>query len=230
MTVTRAPRRAASSASANPIRPEDRLPTKRTASIGSRVPPAVTSTDRPSSSPPPAAPSADSTAASSSGGSGSRPIPHSPGEPSAPVPGSSTVAPRARSVSRLARVAACSYIASFIAGATSSGRRQASAAAHSRLSACPAASLAIVLADAGATRKTSARSTSSRCESGAWAGAGSPGNTPRSGSGSHSVTSTGAPVMPAKEAAPTKRPAASVWMTRTAWPAFMARRVSSSAL
>ena len=59
---------------------------------------------------------------------------------------------------------------------------------------------------------------------------GSPGNAPRSGSGSHSVTSTGAPVMPANDAAPTKRGAASVWMTRTAWPAFMASRVSSSAL
>ena len=57
----------------------------------------------------------------------------------------------------------------------------------------------------GATRKTSACSTSARCESGACSGSGSPGKTPRSGSGSHSVTSTGAPVMPAKEACPTKR-------------------------
>ena len=93
---------------------------------------------------------AASMAASRSGGSGSRPIPHSPGEPSAPVPGSSTSAPRPRSVARLACVAACSYIASFIAGASTSGRRQASAAAHSRLSAWPAASLASVLAEAGA--------------------------------------------------------------------------------
>ena len=60
---------------------------KRTASIGSRVPPAVTSTRSPSRSPPGLAASAASTAASSSGGSGSRPIPHSPGDPSAPVPG-----------------------------------------------------------------------------------------------------------------------------------------------
>ena len=48
-TVTSAPRRAASSAIANPMRPEDRLPTKRTESIGSRVPPAVTSSLSPSS-------------------------------------------------------------------------------------------------------------------------------------------------------------------------------------
>ena len=39
-TVTLAPRRAASAASANPIRPEERLLMKRTLSIGSRVPPA----------------------------------------------------------------------------------------------------------------------------------------------------------------------------------------------
>src|SRR5918911_462619 len=40
ITVTEAPRAAASSASAKPMRPELRLPTKRTESIGSRVPPA----------------------------------------------------------------------------------------------------------------------------------------------------------------------------------------------
>ena len=146
------------------------------------------------------------------------------------MPGSSTIAPRSRSVARLACVAACSYIASFIAGASTSGRRQASAAAQSRLSAWPAASLASVLADAGATTKTSAVSASWRCESGACAGAGSPGNAPRSGSGSHSLMRTGAPVIAANEAVPTKRVDASVWMTRTAWPALVASRVSSSAL
>ena len=46
-SVTSAPRRRASAASATPIRPEERLPTKRTASIGSRVPPAETTTRRP---------------------------------------------------------------------------------------------------------------------------------------------------------------------------------------
>ena len=66
----------------------------------------------------------------------------------------------------------------------------------------------------------SARSTSARCDSGACSGAGSPGKAPRSGSGSHSVISTGAPVMPANEAVPTKRVDASVWITRTAWPAL----------
>ena len=41
---------------------------------------------------------------------------------------------------------------------------------------------------------------------------------------------TGAPVSAANDALPTNRVAASVWMTRTAWPAFVASRVSSSAL
>jgi len=212
------------------MRPDERLPTKRTASIGSRVPPAVTRTFSPSSEPPAVAPTRASIAASSSEGSGRRPTPHSPGEPSAPVPGSSTSAPRARRVSRFARVAAFSYIASFMAGATISGRRHASAAAVSRLSAWPWASLAIVLADAGAIMNRSARSTSARCESGACSGAGSPGKAPRNASASHSLISTGAPVMAAKDAVPTKRVEASVWITRTACPAFMARRVSSSAL
>ena len=76
---------------------------------------------------------------------------------------------------------------SFIAGATTSGRRHASAAAVSRLSASPWASLASVFADAGAIRNASARSTSSRCESGRARGGWSPGKAPRSGSRSHSV-------------------------------------------
>jgi hypothetical protein len=50
----------------------------------------------------------------------------------------------------------------FIAGATSTGQVAASAAEVSRLSARPWASLAIVLALAGAIRKASALRTSSR--------------------------------------------------------------------
>ena len=46
-TVTRAPRSSAASAIAAPIRPVERLPMKRTGSIASRVPPAVTTTWRP---------------------------------------------------------------------------------------------------------------------------------------------------------------------------------------
>ena len=59
-------------------------------------------------------------------------------------------------------VAGCSYMRSFIAGASTSGAVEASAALVSRLSASPSASLAIVLAEAGATQRTSQRRTSSR--------------------------------------------------------------------
>ena len=124
----------------------------RTESIGSRVPPAVTSTRSPSIDRGAPLGTTASTAPSRSAGSRSRPTPHSPLEPSAPTSGSSTVTPRARRVARLARVAGCSYMALFIAGATSTGQVAASAALVNRLSASPAASLAIVLADAGAMR------------------------------------------------------------------------------
>ena len=39
------------------------------------------------------------------------------------------------------------------------------------------------------------------------------------GSGSNSLVSTGAPVIPSNEARPTNRSLAGVWITRTAWPA-----------
>ena len=86
ITVTSAPRRAASAASAKPIRPLERLPTNRTASSGSRVPPAVTSTRMPSSGR--GAPPANISIASRiAAGSARRPTPHSPRDASGPVPG-----------------------------------------------------------------------------------------------------------------------------------------------
>jgi hypothetical protein len=66
------------------------------------------------------------------------------------VPGSTIATPRSRSFWRFARVAGCSYIALFIAGATTIGAVHASAALVSRLSASPPASFAIVFAEAGA--------------------------------------------------------------------------------
>ena len=69
-------------------------------------------------------------------------------------------------------MAACSYIALFIAGARTSGDVHASAALVRRLSASPAASFAIVLADAGAITYASHRRTSSRWEIGSWSGDG----------------------------------------------------------
>ncbi len=119
---------------------------------------------------------------------------------------------------------------SFIAGATRRGAAQARKEVVSIESAAPAASFAIVLAEAGATRKASQLAASSRWPIGSCSGRGSPGKPPRSGSRSNSEISTGAPTMPSKEAAPTKRVALSVISTRTPWPATVARRASSSAL
>ena len=59
------------------------------------------------------------------------------------------MAPRRRSVSTFACVAALRHIRSFIAGATTSGASDASAALVRTLSARPLASLAIVFAEAG---------------------------------------------------------------------------------
>ena len=84
-----APRRAAR---AMPMRPLERLPMKRTGSIGSRVPPAVTSTRRPSQGRSPVG-SAASTRASRRSGSGRRPRPNSPREASLPSSGSITSTP-----------------------------------------------------------------------------------------------------------------------------------------
>jgi hypothetical protein len=97
-------------------------------------------------------------------------------------------------------------------------------------SAIPAASLAIVLAEAGAIRKASQLAASSRWPIGSCWGWGSPGNEPRSGSRSNSEARTGAPVIPSNEAGPTKREAASVITTRTPWPATVASRANSNDL
>ncbi len=97
-------------------------------------------------------------------------------------------------------------------------------------SAIPWASRAIVLADAGAIAYASAPCTSARWLIGAWSGTGSPGYAPRAGSASNSSVSTGAPVSAANEARPTKRSLVGVCTTRTACPAFVASRTSSSAL
>ena len=228
-STTSAPRRRAPSASASPIRPLERLPMKRTESIGSRVPPAVTSTRSPSQDPRAAGRSA-STSASSRSGDGSRPTPISPREASAPSSGSITRTPRSRSVARFAWVAGSAYMRSFIAGATTRGAGQARNEVVSIESAIPAASLAIVFAEAGAIKHRSALAASSRWPIGSWSGSGSPGNAPRSGSRSNSSSSTGAPTMPSNEAEPTKRCAAGVISTRTPCPARVASRASSRAL
>ena len=68
--------------------------------------------------------------------------------------------PRDRNSSTFARVAACDHMRGFIAGATSTGPRCASAASVRTLSARPCASFASVFAESGATTRTSA---SARC-------------------------------------------------------------------
>src|SRR5579884_1960113 len=157
MTVTSAPRATAAAASAYPCRPEERLPRYRTGSRGSRVPPAEMTTRSPSrssGSDPPRRSTA--TAASKiSAGSGSRPGPES-APVSRPTAGSSTIAPRRRSVATFSRVAGCSHISVCIAGANTTGQRAVSNVLVSRSSARPWAAFASRSAVAGATSTRSA--------------------------------------------------------------------------
>ncbi len=208
-SVTSAPRSRAASASATPIRPEERFPRNRTASSGSRVPPAVTSTRRPASEPfrcVGVGARARSTTAATSSGSDIRPAPTSPSA-SSPKPGPTTVAPRSTSSARLACVAACSHIAVFIAGARTSGPRWASAVSVRRSSASPCARRAIVWAVSGAT---TSRSASARC------GYGSAGGSLRaSAQNVRAATNSSAP---------------RVTTGVTSWPARTSSRTSSHAL
>ena len=134
-STTRAPRAAASDAIAYPCLPELRLAITRTASIGSRVPPAVTTTVAPARSP---GPRIRSAAATMSTGSASRPAPMSP-PASRPTVGSTTWTPRRRSVSRFSTTAGCSHISVCIAGHSSTGARVASSVFVSRSVARPVA-------------------------------------------------------------------------------------------
>ena len=80
------------------MRPDERLPRKRTASSGSRVPPAVTSTRRPASLPLGSPPASDAPrcAPRSPSGSAIRPGPTRPSA-SSPSSGPTTIAPRSTS-------------------------------------------------------------------------------------------------------------------------------------
>ena len=124
--VTSAPWAVADRANAYPCRPVDQLPRKRTGSSSSRVPPAETSTRRPArGSPLPAAgawlsalrrPMTFSASSNRAAGSGKRPLPLSL-PVRRPTAGSTTIAPRSRSVATLCRVAGCSHISVCMAGA-----------------------------------------------------------------------------------------------------------------
>ena len=158
------------------------MPTKRTASIGSRVPPAVTSTLQAVEV---AAAGAEraSTAASSSGGSGRRPMPALARRAERAGARLEHGRRRARAASRGspawrgARTSRRSWPERRSAVAGRRARRRSAGCRRARRRAWRAC-----WRDAGAIRKTSARSTSARCESGACSGGGSPGKAPRSGS------------------------------------------------
>ena len=92
-----------------------------------------------------------------SGVSSSRPIPLSP-EAMRPGAGPAMVMPLDFSLSRLSWVAGFSYMCPSMAGQTITGARVASTVVLTASSASPQASFAIVLAVAGATTTTSARS------------------------------------------------------------------------
>ena len=123
-----------------------------TGSIGSCVGPAVTSTWRPVRGFGPKNPSIAARIASTSG---RRPGPNSP-QAIAPTSGAITATPRACKVATLARVAACSHIRTFIAGAQSTGLSVASNSVVARSLARPPAMRAIRSAVAGQTTTRSA--------------------------------------------------------------------------
>ncbi len=149
--VTSAPRRCAAEARAWPCLPDDRLVMNRTGSIGSRVPPADTTTLTPARSSRPSRPSRSSrssraarpaasissTVATTTAGSARRPAPLSP-PASRPSSGGTTVTPRPRSTSRLCWTEGCSHISVCMAGQTTTGAADATSVAVSRSSAIPA--------------------------------------------------------------------------------------------
>ena len=95
-------------------------------------------------------------AATISAGSAMRPAPLSP-QARKPLLGPTTCTPRCRRVAMFCRVAAASHMPTFMAGATSMGARVARAVVESISSANPQASLARMLAVAGAMANSSAR-------------------------------------------------------------------------
>ena len=128
-------------------------------------------------------------------------------------------------------MAASSYMRSFIAGATTRGAGQARNEVVSIESAIPAASLAIVFADAGAIRYSVGIGGQLEVADRVVVGQRIAGEgCPAAGSRSNSSSSTGAPTMPSNEAEPTNRFAAGVISTRTPCPARVASRASSRAL
>ena len=176
MSVTRAPRARAASAIATPIRPVQRLPMKRTGSIGSAVPPGgdhdvpAVEVLRPGRNPrrrrprrgrgrAPHGPARDGRRRPRPRSRRRPPAGRGPPAPDAsgPTPGLHDRVPEAtRSRSTFARVAGCAYISPSIAGATTTGAAEARQVAVMTSSARPPAMAPSQRAVAGATRIASA--------------------------------------------------------------------------
>jgi len=136
---------------------------------------------------------------------------------SRPDSGAAIAKPRFRSSSRFSTTAGFAHIASFMAGATTTGQRAARTVAVTRSSEWPPASLATRLAVAGATSAPWAQSPSATC------GSATPELAKRS-------PWTGLPVSPMKVAAPMNRPAEAVIATFTSQPAWTSWETRSATL
>ncbi len=208
--ITSAPRAYARAANAYPIRPLDGFVTTRTGSRCSRVGPAVTRTVLPRHG----ARASSSRSASAKIVSGSLMRPGRSLGPSAnaPVSGPTNCQPRSPKILTLARVAGWAYMASFMAGATSTGPLRASRRALSRSSAKPAAARARRCAVAGAMITRSGSRARARCAS--------------ARSGSQSEVSTARPVSASNVTGRTNWAAAAVSTTSTAACSSVSRRAS----
>ena len=168
--------------------------------------------------------------AAARGRADARPPPR-PCEARRPASGSITCTPRARSVSRLARTAGCSYMWLFIAGATTSGQVAASAALAQQV-----VGEAVRRAWRSCSRRRGRSGRDRRCAR----ARGGRSARAREAAGRGTRRARGRARTrrraPARRSAPRTRRAprsgrmAGVCTTRTAWPAPVARRTNSSAL
>ena len=143
-----------------PIFPDEWLLMYRTASMASRVGPAVITTRMPKRS---FSVSADSTASSRAAGSCIRPRPFVPQARNPSAQSSTSIFFRPASVRSASCNASPLYILSFIAGAMITGLRMAASVVVSASSAMPAAILHITSWVAGATIIASAQSGREMC-------------------------------------------------------------------
>src|SRR6266566_1472310 len=145
-----------------------------------------------------------------------RPVPTCP-LARCPDSGSTTAKPLALSAARFSCTADFDHMASFIAGATTTGPRDASSVAVTMSSDSPLATRLMMFAVAGARSVTCAQSPRNTC--------GSAGP-----SAAHRPVSTGLPQTSWKEAAPTNRAADAVIATLTCAPAWVSAEARSTIL